>query len=534
MKDVKARRIAARQAALIQSSKPAHIQQLIRSRAHLMNNVGGGINNIGDSISHGAHCGNAFTNHWTMLMARAVNAAFNGRGIGFIPMEHVYNHPGDPNGTKQIHDVSFSGTDWGARSANPAPFDYPLGNVGPTVGGIALGSENIVNGKSYSSSVNGATITISTFPLTEKIVFMATQQPGGGVFNVSVNGAAVGTINTNGALTYNKEYTFSIGCNGKGACTVVLTKADASPTEINAVIGYREASVAINDLSTRMTFNNFSQSGRTLSDMNESCIIRACNAVGLIVSLGVNDWYGYHTDTDDVAFAKLQQKVNWVIHYVNVYRCAAVVQDFIWYATLEGSRTRRELKRIADETNGVYIPYPDWFFNDGVPPTSSPLVLNNPMYLWADTLHPNALGNELIFATLSTAMGFAVRSKRMALEYHDWAWPVQITHPDWVNETPTFIRSISTIQQQGSGYRIKLNLDYTAAATAPAGLYQISTGVSSRYRGGVSPGLMFETQQVGTVANDVLWTQNNFEVGLTAGTAFVAGIKKTRVVEGTV
>lgn len=515
------------------TASEARFKQLLYSNLYLQNNLGGGVNILGDSISHGAHADNAYTNHWPMLLARAIGAEFDSGSIGFIPMEHVFNFVGAPYQTKQIHDVTFSGTDWGPRSANPAPYDYPLGNFGPTSGGLGLGGENIVNGKSYSSSVNGATITIVTVPLTATVSVLVTQKPGNGVINVTVNGVAGTPITTSGPLTYNVEKNIPITDNGKGSCTIILTKADSNPVEINAVLSYKAANVSLTDLARRMTVNNFSQSGRTLSDMNEANIIRACNAPCLIMSLGYNDWSGYLTDSNNTAFAKFQQRINWLIQYAKVYKTLIVVQDFLWYASRTGSRTRAELKRLADEVKGIYIPYPDQFFADGTLPIQSPPQLNDPLFLWADTAHPGPLGNELIFSTLSAAMGLGVRSKRQALEYYDWAWPINITHADWANETPANIRTISTVQQQGKGYRFRLNLDYTAAPTAPAGLYIISTGISPKYRNGVSPAFMFETEVVSLSASDVFYTESNFSVGLSAGTALVAAIKKTKVVEGT-
>lgn len=520
----------------ISNADTVRFRQMLHANLFRMNSVGGGLNIIGDSISHGAHCGNAYTNHWAMLLARAVCAEFETSSIGFIPMEHVFNYPGAPFQTDQIHDVLFSGADWGPRHpANPPPYDYPLGNFGPVEGEhFGLGSDNIVNGKSYSSSVVGATITISTVPLTERLFFLVTTQPGGGTFNVTVNGANAGTITTDSPVkTYNVERSIAMADNGKGSCTVVLTKADANPTEINAVIGYRSSNIQINSLSKRMTLNNFSRSGHALSNMSEQAIIRASNAVGLVMSLGYNDVNGYATDTDDAAFNRFRQRIDWLIYYCGtVYKTPVVVQDFIWNKSIEQSRTRRELRRLAKEIGGIYIPYPDHFIADRTLPSFIPLQLNDPMYLFADAAHPGPLGNELIFSTLSTAIGFAVRSKRQALEQWDWAWPLNITHVDWANATPNLVRSISSVRQVGSAYRFKLNLDYLPAGGAPANLYTICNGISPKYRDNQSPQFMFETAQFWGIANDLVFTQNNFVVGLSTASGLVQGIKKSLTVEG--
>jgi hypothetical protein len=86
------------------------------------------------------------------------------------------------------------------------------------------------------------------------------------------------------------------------------------------------------------------------------------------------------------------------------------------------------------------------------------------MWLFADAAHPNALGNELIFSTLATALGLPCNSKSVALRHFDWPFPLKITSANLLNNSPTFPGSISTIQQCGDGYLFRVNLKPAGAS----------------------------------------------------------------------
>src|SRR5690606_5915968 len=146
--------------------------------------------------------------------------------------------------------------------------------------------------------------------------------------------------------------------NGQGECTIRLTKKDSSPTELQSVVKYTKSSGSSADHFGLMTVDNFSISGRQLARMSEAGIIRATNCACLIVALGHHD---RTAETNDAYHADLLQRVNWLIHYANINDCLVVVNDFCWYSA-PTSRVRTELRRIAQETNGIYIPFPDKFY----------------------------------------------------------------------------------------------------------------------------------------------------------------------------
>jgi len=505
----------------------ARARQLLHTNGYLMNNAGGGVNIIGDSISHGAYSGNAYTNHWTYLLARSVAAAFDTRSLGFFPTDGLYNSVPSLD-TPQIVDLVMS-AGWGATEANPAPYNYPLGDIGAN-------AADIINGKAYSSTTSGATMTITLPSICERVVLLFTKQPGGGVFNITVNGSAAGTINTANATTlYNQGQSINVVDNGKGECVIVLTKADTGPTQINATVGLLSGDIGINDFSKRMALHNYSKKGRLLSNMSEACVIRACNAPALLMALGYNDWGTNDADNNDTNFNAFKQRIDWLIQYAKVYRTLVVVPDFIWYAG-PTSRTRAQLQRLARETGGIYLPFADWFFSEGTPPTLSPLQLNSPLGLWADAGHPGPLGNELIFATIATAMGLPVTSKKQALQHYDWAFPLKIAHTDFTNDTPTLLNSISTIRQNGSSYHIKVNMKHSSDPIPTGTLYDIVSAVPAKFRNVASIALMDEYHEAGInsasgAVNGLIYTSGNGVIKGKTFDAFISKFRTTIVVE---
>lgn len=506
---------------------PARARQLLATNLYLMNNAGGGVNIIGDSISHGAYSGNAYTNHWSYLLARSVAAAFDTRSLGFFPLDGLYNSIPALE-TPQLVDLTMS-AGWGATEANPAPYNYPIGDIGAN-------AADIINGKAYSSTTSGATMTITLPSICERVVLLFTKQPGGGVFNITVNGSAAGTINTANATTlYNQGQSINVVDNGKGECVIVLTKADTGPTQINATAGLLSSDIGIADFSKRIAVHNYSQKGRLLSNMSEANVIRACNAPALIMALGYNDWGTNDADNNDTNFNAFKQRIDWFIQYANVYKALVVVPDFIWYAG-PTSRTRAQLQRLARETNGIYLPFADWFFSVGTVPTISPLQLNDPLGLWADAGHPGPIGNELIFATIATAMGLPVTSKKQALQHYDWAYPIKITHASFTNDTPNLINSISSIRQNGSAYHIKLNMKHSSDPIPTGTLYDIVVAAPAKFRNVASLAWMDEYHECGInsatgAVNGLIYTSGNGIVKGRSYDAFISKFRTTIVVE---
>ena len=434
--------------------------QPLMARSNKVLALGQGVVIIGDSISAGAYFGNAYTNGWPDLLAKAINDQFGAKNIGARPMDSLYS-TNSANITNQIHAVTWSG-DWGTRSTSPAPYDYPLGNTGAAAG-------DAVNGKTVTSSELGAYVEIVVPSINGIASVFYVGRPDGGKFDITVNGTLQTELDTLMATTtYNQVKNISAFDNGQGECTIRLTKKDSSPTELQSVVKYTKSAGSSVDHFGLMTVDNFSISGRQLARMSEAGIIRATNCACLIVALGHND---RTAETNEAYHADFLQRVNWLIHYANINDCLVVVNDFCWYSA-PTSRVRTELRRIAQETNGIYIPFPDKFYPDGaIPvdttPTSSELV--TPLRLLADNSHPNYKGNEMIFTQVARALGLSVTSKRQAL-ISDMPYPLKL-----VGTLRNKSGKISTVSRVDSGLMYSLGVTAAGGGTIPVGTVAVAT-----------------------------------------------------------
>ena len=198
---------------------------------------------------------------------------------------------------------------------------------------------------------------------------MVKRQPGGGTLNFLVNDVVVKTVDTskdeNGDPAvlekWNSVVPITMSDDGQGRTKITIQKSDALSAPINTMVGYNDSNVNVLDLAQRMKFCNFSQIGRAFIDVSRDAIILFTKSAVAMLSLGFNDVYGYDTDNDDLDFAEFQQRADWFIEFALLHETPVIIQDFILYKTLEQSRTRRELLRIATETNGIYITLADEF-----------------------------------------------------------------------------------------------------------------------------------------------------------------------------
>lgn len=434
-------------AAVAVLSAPNAAQPLI-SRSNKVLGTGQGVVILGDSISAGAYFGNAHTNGWPNLLAKAINNLFGSRNLGASPMDSLYNVVAEYN-TDQLHAVTWFG-DWGTRASTPSPYNVPLGNVGTAAG-------NAVNGKTVQSTNSGAYVEFTLPSMNALALIYYVKRPGGGIFNVTVNGVAQASLDTSNSLVvYNNVWPIALADNGQGEVTVRLTKADTNITELQTVIQYRKGEGGPFDHFPLMNVCNHSISGRQLRTMTEAGIIAATNCACLIMALSYNDSLA---ETDDDYYAAYVQRINWVIQYANINQCLVVVPDFCWYSP-KTSRRRAQLRRIAAETNGIYIPFPDKFYPDGriaVDTTPSPSDLVSNLQLFADNAHPSHRGNAMIFHEIAKALGLPITTRRQALEA-DMPFPLKLQ-----GTLKNKAGSVSSVT------RVRNGLIYSLAVTANGG-----------------------------------------------------------------
>lgn len=450
---------------------PSNMAQPLMSRSSKVLSNGQGVVILGDSISAGAYFGNAYTQGWPYLLSKAINHQFGGQNIGALPMDSLYNVVTQYN-TDQLHAVTWSGN-WGGRASSPAPYDVPIGNVGTAAG-------DAVNGKTVVSTDASAYVEFVLPSINGIAAFYFVGRSDGGKFDVSVNGVLQPELDTFLATkTYNRLRTVTLTDNGQGEVTVRLTKKDTNPTELQSIVKYQKTTGSQFDHFLLMNVCNFSISGRQLAAMSEQGIIAATNCACLIVALGYNDRFA---EADDAYYANYLQRVGWLINYANINKCLVVVNDFAWYWP-KTSRVRTQLRRIAKETNGIYIPFPDKFYPDGTIPvdtTPTATELVSDLRLFADNAHPNYKGNEMIFAEVAKALGLHVRTKRDAL-LNDIPFPLKLQ-----GTLRNKAGSVSTVSRAQRGLAYSLGVTAAGGGAVPIGTVAVAT-VPTKFN--AAPGL---------------------------------------------
>lgn len=347
---------------------------------------------IGDSISHGAFALNTFMHAWPRIFNRMINAETGSSSYGYTNWQTLGSGATE---TLEIHNVSFGGPAWSGISESSAQAAAsPIGNA-LRAGGV------------------GSTMTFGLPFFQNRAEMHYIKQPGGGTFTVSVNGALVSTVNTNGTLGRAKV-AFNLLDAGTGYVTVAVEQTVAGIVDI---VGPSYLSSVIEPV-----FNNWSQSGRRLRYMGESVISSLmAESSTFIMALGHNDQFD--ADSDNTYYAEFVQRITWLIQYAKQYNVKVVVPDFCWTAA-ESSRARAELKRLAKETGGVYINLPKMIFSGDIAVSTTHLI--DTLKMWTDGSHPNKDGHKWIAETVARAMGLSCATKRDAIRLHDFWMPLPL------------------------------------------------------------------------------------------------------------
>lgn len=387
---------------------------------------------IGDSISHGAFAGNLYTNGWTRLLARAINNEYGTQSYGFIPTGTLGS---GSKLSKDLHSVAFVGTWVGVENADAA--SYPNGFA--------------FRGNTTSHRVS---ITIPSF-MSRALIHYATQ-PGGATATVAVNGTVVTTINSAGALNGFSTVEVPLTDNGTGESLISIQLTTAGNFDW---LGNSYFSGVLESVT-----QNFSQSGRRLYYVSQSTINTLCqNASTLIMALGYND----AGETSSAYQSAFKQRIDWLISAANANGVRVVVPDFCWTYP-DTNYARKELKRLAEETSGIYIDFPSLLVKDDGSPADSN-YLNNVLKLFVDGAHPNADGNAFVFEVISRSMGLAINSKSSSLSLSDFNLPIKLTNP-LIKNVITIGNSISSVRRVPGGVLLKCLL------TMPGGAESLPTG----------------------------------------------------------
>ncbi|MGC8384612.1 SGNH/GDSL hydrolase family protein [Pseudomonas aeruginosa] len=353
---------------------------------------------LGDSISHGAFAGRIYRNGWVNLLRRMLYNEIGTLTYGFTPLMSLVDGAGNPS--NEIHSIDF------AKTSGTHSWVYRSNESGSYV----------PQGLSWVSNEVGNIIrsTIPTFQDACTVYYVA--RPGGGTFDIKVNGSVVASVNTQASVVNALQgQAVTLKDNGFGKCVIEVVTTSAATVEFS---GFSYANAY-----SQSALHNFSNSGRRLRWVDESVISSMMAGTSLfIMALGIND--ASDNESDTVYYDEFVKRIDWLISYSNQNGVPVVVPDFLW-SYPDTNNTRKQLKRLADETQGLYIPFADFFRKGSQSADANYLV--NTLKLFSDGSHPNVHGHKYIAETIAKKLGLSVSSKKQALDYHDWWMPISIT-----------------------------------------------------------------------------------------------------------
>lgn len=401
---------------------------------------------LGDSIGHGAFAGNLFSHGITRLLARALNAEFGTSSYGFTPM--LVLGAGQSYESRDIHDVIFTnvGGGWAGQDA-AAGADY-------------------LNGFAFRSTSSGNKISFSLPSFQRRAVIHHANQAGGGTFTIKVNGTVAATVNT-GANTNKFAVTEVDAADNKyGVVLIEVESTNASPVDICGISYFSNQAEHV--------LQNMSQSGRRARNLSTAVINEVCaNSSTLIFALGQNDY----AETDQAYIDATVANVDAVIAAANLNKVSLVVPDFCWTAASTTNWMRLQLKRMATETGGIYIPLPDLLRKpDGSQPDSDYLV--NQLGMWVDGSHPNVIGCQWVFETIAKAMGLSCTSKQAALTQHDYWVPLPLIPA--TNVENSVLTTPSACKRTAAGIIVRFFIEANPTGAFPVGDYQLCNSFAAR------------------------------------------------------
>lgn len=376
---------------------------------------------LGDSNFHGAASLDSYRNSAVNLLKRMINQDFGLTSYGFTPLMSMGT--GTPTATQDIHEIAWSRTDGAAHT-----WTSREGAAGSYV----------MQGLSWVSVQTG-NILSSTIPTFQRKAFIWwIGNPGGGTFDVKINGTTAASVNTNSAtVTLLNVQVVEIADNGKGSCKIECVTTSAGKVEL--------CGFSYNAYVNALTVNNFSNSGRRLRWLDELAInsmLMRCAC--LVMGLGLNDYSD--NKTDPAYFAAFKQRIDWLILYANLYSVPVVVCDHIWLGD-SSDVTRKELARLAKETGGVYIPFPEMFQKSGEPTSDAYRV--NDLKLFSDGVHWNVAGHKFEAEAVAKWLGLSCSSKKVALDNYDWWYPITFGSTG-VTNTGTNSDTVTAVRNSGS------------------------------------------------------------------------------------
>ena len=341
---------------------------------------------LGDSMPHGSQTGDIMQNGWVNIVKRAVNEKSGDNNYGFTSIEGTLWGQVLSN---ELH--AFPESDQGFKDRGEA------GN-----GWTEYRTAELLGTKGLGSSVKGATLTLSPRERYNYFCVYYQAGPNYGTFDVKDSSGNVLASVDCAAEEANYARTEMLDMTVLPDDNQIVLEATSDKEVIFTGLGYY-------DTPGGVVVNNYSNGGLQLagtgvaSDGNVTGLdykfldlAAACGT--MIFSLGYND--AYFTSDYDL----FTEKINYLIEKANENGTKVIVCDTVW----DDSATQKlfklyhpkvpfvkeELKRLADETNGIYIDLQEEH-GDALLATRG------------DGVHPNADGHAMIAQSVLKAMGLA-------------------------------------------------------------------------------------------------------------------------------
>ncbi|MCI9415480.1 MAG: hypothetical protein HFJ79_09955 [Clostridiales bacterium] len=306
---------------------------------------------LGDSISHGANAPRIYEDSYIAQIKQSLWDEVGYENYGFASIENtMWNNKGNYH---EVHNASW-GSEWKEQR-----IDDNLGrfNLSATKQGTTL---NFTVEKDYRYMT----------------VYYEVSQ--GGSFDVIVGGKTT-SVDTSAGLTDTIGRSAYIELNNARSFQIKVTSSGKT-VAINGVGYYNNTDGVV--------VNNYASNGSKLIDVSDNVIDFACDAGVLIMAHGYND--SHFQDTSAANRQKFTQKIDYIIDRVMETGCKVIVNDMCWTRNTDNF-FRTELKRLADETAGLYVSAENAYGGE---------IINR----LSDGVHPGIDGHHMIGELILAAM----------------------------------------------------------------------------------------------------------------------------------
>lgn len=343
---------------------------------------------LGDSISHGATSIDVPNNSWVGLVKQAVNEASGDNNYGFTTVEgtlwgatqsyEMHKFPATPDG---FRDRAASGTGWA---------EYRTAEL--------LGTKGLGSGK------EGATLTFTPQQRFNYFCVYYQAGPAYGSFDVCDSAGNVLTSVDANAEADGYARTEMLDMTALPDDLQIVLKATSDKEIIFTGIGYYDnpdGVVVSNYANGGLQFAGTGVSANgDVTGLDNKFIDLAVSSGTMIFALGYNDAH-FRSDYD-----LFSEKIDYLIQKANENGTKVIVNDLCWdFSSTDKIYlakypkvpfVKEELKRLAEETDGVYVDQ-QAIHGEAILDTIS------------DGAHPNAEGHAMIAQAVIDAMGLGAQ-----------------------------------------------------------------------------------------------------------------------------